>query len=383
MAVTSLSPAIREQVTRQLHKLLTSSNLQGSESLCKLLNYLAEQSVQQPGIPIKEFQIAKDVFGRGEDFDPRLDAIVRVQTGRLRTKLTEYYANAGAQDPVLIEMPKGTYALSFTVRGAEPKPELAAPEIPNAPFIVSQPAQAQTPSVPVLPREWRSNAMLVMAALSLVLLAALLFVEMRPRSTIPVDSASSTPYRALWNRFIDAGGEHPLVVYSNAEFVGRPDTGMRYFDPARDSREQILDHYTGVGEVVAVQELTRVFSLMGRVIRVKRGRLLSLDDVKSNNLIFIGSPSENLSLRDLPGLNDFVFQQISEPGQRKGDLAILNVHPHQGERTTFLASGTLPLREDYAVVALSPGLTQSHWILELAGTTTLGTQAAVEYVCRT
>jgi hypothetical protein len=38
--------------------------------------------------------------------------------------------------------------------------------------------------------------------------------------------------------------------------------------------------------------------------------------------------------------------------------------------------------DDYAVVSLLPGLDPSRSILILAGNSTFGTQAAVEYVCR-
>jgi hypothetical protein len=73
-------------------------------------------------------------------------------------------------------------------------------------------------------------------------------------------------------------------------------------------------------------------------------------------LIFVGSPSENLTLLDLPGTREFVFGRMTE-GPRKGDLAILNVHARGNELKAFLASpsGT-PITEDYAVVALMPGL---------------------------
>src|SRR5205085_1634133 len=81
--------------------------------------------------------------------------------------------------------------------------------------------------------------------------------------------------RTFWQRFVERP-ELPLVVFSNAEFVGRPETGMRYFDQAHDSRDAILDHYTGVGEVLAMHELDRVFATLNHAIRVKRGRLLSL-----------------------------------------------------------------------------------------------------------
>ncbi len=53
------------------------------------------------------------VFGRTDSFDPRIDAIVRVEAGRLRTKLAHYYETEGQHDPVVIEVQKGSYAAAF------------------------------------------------------------------------------------------------------------------------------------------------------------------------------------------------------------------------------------------------------------------------------
>jgi hypothetical protein len=171
-----------------------------------------------------------------------------------------------------------------------------------------------------------------------------------------------------------------LVVYSNAEFVGRPETGLRYFNPALDAGKSIRDHYTGVGEVMAVHDLDQVFTGLHREIHIKRGRLLTWDDAKASDLIFIGSPSENLSLRELPRTQDFQFlRKPSAP--RKGDLMISNLHPGPSEQAAYLASDGI-ITEDYALVALTPGLNASRRVLILAGITTFGTQAAVEFVCR-
>ena len=136
-----------------------------------------------------------------------------------------------------------------------------------------------------------------------------------------------------------------------------------------------------MGEVLAIHELDQVFGTLHQRIRVKRGSLFSLDDANNNNLIFVGSPSENLTLSALPSTQEFIFQRVSE-GPRKGDLAIANVHPQAGEAKFFLASpsGT-PLTEDYAVVALMPGIDARRWLMVLAGTTTFGTQGAVQFVC--
>ena len=89
-----------------------------------MLRYLAEHSLDHPGIALKEYQIATEVLGRPVGFDPQSDSTVRVQAGRLRVKLAEYYANEGVDDAIIVEIPKGSYALTFHLRptkaGAQP-----------------------------------------------------------------------------------------------------------------------------------------------------------------------------------------------------------------------------------------------------------------------
>jgi hypothetical protein len=176
------------------------------------------------------------------------------------------------------------------------------------------------------------------------------------------------------------GPNDPWVVFSNATFVGRPATGMRYLVPTRDSGRDVVDLYTGIGEVLGIHALDRTFALVNRTFRVKRGGLLSLDDVENNDVVFVGSSLENLPLRDVPGLQDFQFRLI-DTGPRSGDGSLVNLAPRAGEPKLFLPS-PFPLTEDYAVVALVPALNPSRWALILAGASTIGTQAAVEFVCR-
>src|SRR5712671_1596335 len=119
----------RAQNLAQIEKLLSSHTLHGSESLCKLLRYLANHSLDHPGLSPKEYQIATEVFARQKDFDPHLDSMVRVQAGRLRAKLSEYYASDGADDQIMVELPKGTYALTF-----HPRPHGVARNHANASY---------------------------------------------------------------------------------------------------------------------------------------------------------------------------------------------------------------------------------------------------------
>ena len=370
MSVTIISSQERTQYLEAVERLAASHVLHGSESLCKLLRYLADHSLQNPGVPVKEYQIATEVFGRPADFDPHLDSAIRVQAGRLRVKLGEYYSTEGEKDPIIVELPRGTYSLTFHLR-----PVLHAPEAAEV-----QKTEQTSRRVRHMLFNWLVGAV----ALSILLAAVVASLVVRWENQSRVSAAQPTPapavFRTFWRRFV-SGPAEPWVVFSNAAFVGRPETGMRYRIPAQDGDTQILDHYTGVGEVLAVHELDRVFHLMNREVRVKRGSLFSLDDAKNNNLIFVGSPAENLSLRDIPTNEQFVFQRLST-GPRKGDLVVANLHAHPGEPAYFIGTpSNIAMSEDYAVVALMQGMNPTESVLILAGTSTMGTQAAVEYVC--
>jgi hypothetical protein len=218
---------------------------------------------------------------------------------------------------------------------------------------------------------------------SLIVLGSLLWNRKLPESAMAAPSAARAagPLAAFWRPFT-SGVEEPWVIFSNAAFVGRPETGMRYYNSREDSKIAVYDHYTGVGEVLAIHALDDAFGTLGRRLRVKRGSLFTLDDVRNNNLIFVGSPSENLSLLDIPGTQEFIFQRVAS-GPRQGDLAIASKHPKAGEASTYLASpSNAPLTEDYSVIGLVPGIGSGRFVMILAGTTTFGTQGVVEFVCR-
>ena len=359
----------------QIEKLLGSHSLRGSESLCKLLHYLAHHSMEHPGTSPKEYQIATEVFGRQENFDPHVDSMVRVQAGRLRTKLAEYYSSEGAEDPILVEIPKGTYALTFHPHHA-PASKTGSATVPQQSVVSGNQVQP--------PRRWLAvllPAAIVLTAIISVIADRQLTKSFAGGASAAVASEAPVAFKVFWRGFI-TGPQEPWVIFSNAAFVGRPYTGMRYYNRARDPGAAILDHYTGVGEVLAVHALDNVFGKLHQQIRVKRGSLFSLDDAKNNDLIFIGSPSENLTLLELPNTEEFGFKQITS-GPRMGTMEIINFHPESGEPKEFLPS--LPdemLTEDYSVIALKRGLNPAHSVLILAGATTIGTQAAVEYVCQ-
>src|SRR5882672_6169944 len=257
MAVTRTHVAASEEYFQQIERLVNSHSLHGSESLCKLLRYLAEQTIEHPGSGVKEYQIATEVFGRPGDFDPHLDSTVRVQAGRLRVKLAEYYSGEGAEDTVVVEVPKGAYALSFHYRTPQSRSHATpGPEPTRQQATGSRPARRWAIAVVAL------SALLVGAVVVIAVLLA-----MRAPSAAGQSEAVPAAYQVFWKSFLAASDE-PWVIFSNGAFVGRPESGMRYFNPASDSRDLILDHYTGVGEVLAVHELDRVFAQLRHPIRV-------------------------------------------------------------------------------------------------------------------
>jgi len=81
------------------------------------------------GDRLKAYTVAVGALGRGIDFDPQTDPIVRVEAGRSRNALARYYAQAGRNDPLLIDVQRGTYVPTFRRRNTpqQTKPAVSAP----------------------------------------------------------------------------------------------------------------------------------------------------------------------------------------------------------------------------------------------------------------
>ena len=100
----------------QLAKILASSDFVNAERLSRFLGFVVEQSQSDKRDQLKEYVIGVEVYGRSESYDPRVDSIVRVEAGRLRTKLERYYDREGRQDPIVISLPKGGYVPTIVER---------------------------------------------------------------------------------------------------------------------------------------------------------------------------------------------------------------------------------------------------------------------------
>lgn len=127
----------RQDVERQLRLVLAAPEFEASPKLSELLYYLVTQTLAGHGDRLKGYTIGLDVFAREPGFDQGVDAIVRVQMGRLRRLLTAYYAGAGAQDPLRIILVRGRYQPRFELANGEALEDMPPPD--------SQPAPAARP----------------------------------------------------------------------------------------------------------------------------------------------------------------------------------------------------------------------------------------------
>lgn len=90
----------------ELSAVLASNAFRKSVTLRRMLQFLCERSTEGES-SLKEYDIATQVLGRREDFDPKLDASVRVNLHSLRKKLSQFYEDEGATHRVRIVLPTG------------------------------------------------------------------------------------------------------------------------------------------------------------------------------------------------------------------------------------------------------------------------------------
>jgi len=161
---------VRLPIAAEVEKICRSAHLAKARSLQELLHFVVERRLANRDDTLKEYTIGVEVFGRDEDFDPRVDPIVRVQARNLRKRLDRYYHEN--ESAIRIELPRGCYVPQFhEADGSESHdpPELQQPSIIVLPFanLTGDPSQefiadgvaeevihslAQLPSVRVVAR---------------------------------------------------------------------------------------------------------------------------------------------------------------------------------------------------------------------------------------
>jgi hypothetical protein len=348
-----------------VQRVIGSPHLIGSARLRDFLLHVTASAIRGTPEDATEQQIGIRVFKRSPGYNSSEDSIVRSHARLLRLKLSAYFSAEGASEPLIIEIPKGHYLPVFlpSKRAAEDSThaDLAPTDVEEAKdAAVSGPARMHGKG-----RQW---GWLALGGVGLALLLCLsLGAVFQWQKQAPTKSL-----RQLWGPFL--AGDPPLVIYSNALFVGNAKSGMRYAanDGSDEQSAGLVDSYTGVGELISVHELTKMFDHQHAEFVLKRSPLVTWDEARSRNLIFIGSVAENASLKVLPSTQEFTLTATA------GAAGIVNHHPKRGEPQVYLRPEH-PLTKDYAVIALLPGVQPENRMLVFSGLTTLGTQAAMEY----
>ena len=116
----------------QLDRIIASPTFRNARRSQLFLRYILHHAVAHPDEPLKEYSIAIDVFDRDISYDPDVNNTVRVEAGRLRSRLREYYAAEGNADSLLIEIPKGSYRALIENRQPLTEPASASPQSPAA-----------------------------------------------------------------------------------------------------------------------------------------------------------------------------------------------------------------------------------------------------------
>jgi len=368
-----------------LQTILRSNTFSHSPSLRQALEFIVRNSLSSPREPIKEYTIATEVLGRTNDFDPKTDNIVRVQMHRLRDKLDEYYLAEGQKDLIRIVMPRGQYTTEFVRNTENGKPTIA--DLPQ-PASVSPEKRRRV--------DWRWTVGIALVICALVIPAS----HLGPSKTLP------SPFKLLWEPFL-VPSSPPLIVYSNPTFLMTKDGDLYRYDspsilsmplgtsvptlsdrgfyPAHKEETgpfYYTDVYSGSGEVVAAAGLAQFLTARGEPFLIKRSRIVSYEEIKASNVIFLGSTKEDQLLNKLPIVQELEFEP-PPPDKYLMGTYIRDMNPLPGHPATYrlqLDPSTGAIQVEYGLISLLPGTSAGHYVLLLGGITTLGTQAAAEFV---
>jgi hypothetical protein len=365
-AVTNIGvPDVADERWALVNRIASSQHLKTSPRLREFLFYIAKCAIRDAPEEATEQQIGMRVFGRPAGYNSSEDSIVRTHARLLRQKLATYFLEEGAQEEIILEVPKGHYLPIFhsreTADALKPLPVPAQHGV--EPAISGDEAPAPLP-----PRKLSIGYSVAIAGV--VLLIATL--TWRPWRAAP---GPQTAVDVFWRPFLNS--DPPLVIYSNALFEGNSAQGLRYAAPETvrpSNSDGYVDTYTGIGELASVYTLTRLFDTHHATFLLKRSLLVTWDEAELRNLIFLGSRAENPSLRVLQPTSDFTM--VAGPDS----AGLVNVHPLPGEPAVY-SRPERPLTTDYAILALQPGVQPGKQMLVFSGLTTFGTQAAVDFVC--
>ena len=298
----------------QVERVLNSATFRNAEILRRLLKFLAGKSIAGEADGLKEYAVGLDALGKPVSYDTRRDSVVRIQVGRLRHKLADYYRFEGKDDLILLDIPKGHFKITWELRQV-PAIESVVP----ATLVVDAPSQ--------VPR-WTKAQRVIVAALGLWCLFATALWLRQYGDAAPIREAWTSELRELWAPILESN--RPLVVAIAAPmFIGFQGGGLfrvkslnRWEEVLASPKIQavrkslnnpgMLERYdfTGVGEMNAAVKLAGLLNLSGLKLATVRSYQISWQQLVDNNVLFVGAPRAfGDQLQKLPVDLDFVLQE--------------------------------------------------------------------------
>lgn len=367
-------------------KILQSQVFRNAESLRRLLRFLSEKAITGEADQLKEYSVGIDAFGKPPSYDPRQDSAVRIQVGRLRQKLVEYYLSEGKEDPIVVELPKGGFRLQF-----EPRAPSSAADLE----VVS----SQIPAPARQPMKLQSKLVIALAGALVLTLAWALWAtagwEGQRRLAAGVRAAWTPELETLWAPFLQSNRAIVLAV-SSPLFVGIQGFGNyrnpnlnNWADVESDPKlasvrrllgmPEIFPHrfYTGTGDAHALFLLGKLLGSRKDNISFARTADLSWQQFSSNNVVLLGTPR---SFREL-------LQGM--PAQLELDLdstGIRILHPAKDEPGVLddstVRSSRSPVVPDngevYAIITRMPGPNGEGTVASFSSNLNPGTLAAIQ-----
>ena len=345
-------------VESELERLLKSKGLRESHQLSSLLSYVVCETLAGRTEGLKEYSLGREVFHRPQDYDPRNDAIVRVQASLLRKRLAAYYEGEGKDSPLRIEIPRGGYVAEFK--------EAALVEPLQPPVAERQ-------------KSWPLFASGLVAGAVLVL-AGVLWYQRVPA----VDG------QLVWAAFLQSrveavasfgvplfyAGDSGLYVRdvqvnsTSEEGAGRiPWLGEKLHLSFRPQE----DVYTGIGDAIGTHLIARWLENHGVKVGVANSNYIGPSDIEGKNLIVVASARFQTLLQRMKLQQHYHFDLQGLRGGYRLD------NPLPGERAFYEPTAGLGVQVDYGVLSLWPGKSSATRILYLSGVNTWTTQGLAEY----
>ena len=368
-----------------VERIVRSDYFKRSKRLRNFLAYVSECGLSGRTNEINEQLIGIRVFNRPSTYNTAEDNIVRTHARLLRQKLEVFYAAEGANEPIRLHIPKGSYVPVF-----EPVIESQDDETPEPPAVSTldnQPVNLPRPAQ----NKWRFALLGAFAGCVVGVLATWLVFRGRTNMFTPRHASHSVG--VLWSTLFskdrptlivvgDAGvlmyqnlskssvtmDEYAYRTYEKSPFAQTP-PGYKWFPLA-------LRTYTAFNEIEPIRYLLSLHEAQSTKVRIVFARDLLANDLRHNNLIFLGGPGYDPWEQAFQGTLDFRMEQdVVQSG-----FHIVNVNPEKGEEQTYSYVEGDPTRRGYGVIALTDNLSGDGHILLIQGTTALGDGMAAEFL---